>query len=502
VFVEDIATDPLWDDWRDLALGYGLRSCWSVPLISSGGTRVLGTFAIYNLVPSLPTFRDRRLLDLSTKLAVIAIERASERDRLAHQALHDPLTGLPNRTFFLDRLEMALAAPDPKVAVLFCDVDRFKVVNDSLGHDAGDQLLVTLAGRLRAASRVGDIVARLGGDEFTVLCEGVDDVGEAATMAARLATAVAAPFQLDGVDDAVVTASIGIALAEAGADAKQILANADAAMYGAKQAGRNQVVLFDAQMRHETLERLHLESDLRRAVQRDELVLHYQPEVALRDGTVHSWEALIRWQHPRRGLLLPHQFLPIAEQAGLLGPIGRWVLREACRQAARWRDASAPAPVVWVNVHAQQLLQPDLVEVIEAALGESGVAAELLCLEITESALMTDAEFALEQLNELRRIGIRLAIDDFGTGYSSLSYLRRFPVDFVKIDRTFVDGLGIDPEDSAIVAAIIAMARSLGHTVVAEGVETELQRSELLRLGCEMGQGFLFARPAAPSLVP
>jgi diguanylate cyclase (GGDEF)-like protein/PAS domain S-box-containing protein len=501
VFVEDIEQDPLWEDWRELALGFGLRSCWSVPLLATGGNRVLGTFAIYHGVPALPTFHDRRLLDLSTKLAVIAIERTSERERLAHQALHDPLTALPNRSLFLERLELALAGPDPHVAVLFCDVDRFKVVNDSLGHDAGDRLLVTLAERLRGASRVGDIVARLGGDEFTVLCEGISDVAEAEIMAARLADAVAEPFELEGVDDAVVTASIGIALAESGAEAKDVLANADAAMYRAKQAGRNRVVVFDEHMRQETLERLHLESDLRRAVAKGELVLHFQPEVDLRDGTTRAWEALVRWDHPYRGLLFPGQFLPIAEQAGLLPALGEWVLREACMQAARWLGASAPAPTVWVNVHAQQLAQPDLVEVVDAALGAAGIAPELLCLEITESALMSDAAVSLNALNELRRIGVRLAIDDFGTGYSSLSYLRRFPVDYIKIDRTFIDGLGVDPEDSAIVAAIIAMGDSLGRTVVAEGVETELQRTELLRLGCVVGQGYLFARPAPATAI-
>ena len=420
---------------------------------------------------------------------------------LAHQALHDPLTGLANRALLMDHLAVALGRArrrESTLALLFLDLDRFKVVNDSLGHRAGDELLVGVAERLSGLLRSGDVVARLGGDEFVLLLDDVRSADDAFEVAERILGAVRAPFTVDG-DEVFATASIGIALADDASTPDDLLRDADSAMYRAKALGRDRVELFDTRLRDEATARLQLETFLRRALELGELTVHYQPEVDLRTGEVVGAEALVRWHHPHSGLLDAAAFIEAAEETGLILDIGAWVLGEACRQAAAWRTHDATRlSTMRVNLSARQILQPDLLPVVVEALEATGLPSSALCLEITETALMSDAAASLEVLSSLRRLGVQLAIDDFGTGYSSLAHLKRFPVDVLKIDRSFVDGLGTDPDDTSIVTAIVGLGRALGLRIVAEGVETERQLTELRMLGCDAAQGYLFARPQPP----
>ncbi|MDX6697789.1 MAG: hypothetical protein QOE65_1186 [Solirubrobacteraceae bacterium] len=427
-----------------------------------------------------------------------AIERKRAEVELAHQALHDPLTGLPNRTLFLDRLAVALARVQRRrsaVAVLFLDLDRFKVINDSLGHEIGDRLLMDLAVRLQEVLRPGDTVARFGGDEFTILCEDVDGEHDAVLIAERSAEAVAAPFVL-GETEAFLTASVGIAMATGrGARPEELIRDADAAMYRAKELGKSRYELFDEDMRDRALERLQVENDLHRAIERGELCIHYQPMVELASETVVAVEALVRWEHPERGLLAPDQFIPLAEETGQIVALGDWVLREACAQHARWRRQGGGAPLLSVNLSARQLQQPGLVADVRDALADAGMHPGDLCLEITESVVVQERGSAIAALDALRGQGVRIAIDDFGTGYSSLRLLKDVPADLLKIDRSFVSGLGSDPQDRPIVQTVIGLAAALGLDAVAEGVETPEQLAELLATGCRYAQGFHFARP-------
>ena len=427
-------------------------------------------------------------------------ERLDYQTRLAHEVLHDRLTGLPNRALFVDRLTQSVARSarrDSLVAVLFVDIDRFKLVNDSLGHHAGDRLLLEVAARLQSVLRTGDTAARFGGDEFTLLCEEVEDETQAAAIAQRVLSVVSVPYVLDG-SPVHVTASVGIALA-AGDDAlpDDLLRDADAALHRAKDLGKARYALFDERLRAHAVARFETESALHQAIARGQLRVYYQPEVSLRTGAIIGAEALVRWLHPVNGVVTPDEFVPLAEESGLIGQIGQWVLREACWQAARWRAVRPGGEpfTVWVNLSPRQLANDDLVGVVEAALHETGVDPKQVGLEVTESALLGDTDAATEVLRALRALGVRVVIDDFGTGYSSLAYLRRLPVDGVKIDKSFVAGLGSSPEDSAIVRAVLGMAGALGLTTIAEGVESRRQLDELLRLGCDYAQGFYFARP-------
>jgi len=423
-------------------------------------------------------------------------ERRARGELIAHQAIHDPLTGLPNRVLFVDRLRRALgdASTDQHVAVLFLDLDHFKVVNDSLGHPAGDRLLVALGDRLRAAIRPDDTVARFGGDEFTVLCTGVPDENVAHELAYRISNAVSQPITL-AEGEVFVTASIGIALSGGEMETPEtLLRNADAAMYLAKEQGRARAALFQSDAHDEAVRHLRTGNELHRALERGELRLHYQPIISLEAGMITGFEALLRWEHPERGLVQPDDFVGLAEETGLVVPIGSWALEEACRQAVQWRDAGGDLSIS-VNLSPRQLAEPSLVDDVARVLHTTGIDPGALWLEITESTLMHDAEGAVRTLGSLRSIGVHLAVDDFGTGYSSMSYLKRFPVQALKVDRTFVNGLGRDPEDTAICTAVISLAHSLGLRAVAEGVETAEQLAELRTLGCELAQGYLFGRP-------
>jgi diguanylate cyclase (GGDEF)-like protein/PAS domain S-box-containing protein len=422
-------------------------------------------------------------------------ERKQIEEDLAHQVLHDPLTGLANRALLTDRLVHGLAGSRrrrSRVGVMFLDVDQFKSVNDSLGHGSGDALLRQVARRISEAIRPGDTVARVGGDEFVVVCDDVTALG-AEAIALRVLEALAQVFVVDA-QDVTVTACIGIAIADEDSTSETLLRDSGAAMFRAKVTGHGRIAHFDDAVRAHTAQRSATAVSLRHAIDRDELTVHYQPIVDLTTGIMVSAEALLRWNHPERGLVSPEEFIPIAEETGLIVPIGAWVLEQACAQLAEWQDTQITMSVA-VNLSVRQVGAPDIVSLVRDVLRRTGARPESLCLELTESVLMDDVESAKWTLESLKGLGVRLAIDDFGTGYSSLSYLKRFPVDAVKVDRAFVDGLGADPHDSALVAAIVAMASALNLEVTAEGVETNNQLESLMLLGCRRAQGFYLARP-------
>ncbi len=445
------------------------------------------------------------LLDEPTVRGIVLNTRdVSERKRLeqqlVHQAFHDPLTGLANRALFRDRVSHALTLArrhGHALTVLFLDLDDFKKVNDSLGHEVGDRLLIAAAERFRSCTRVTDTVARFGGDEFAILLEerGAKDAG---TLVERLGEAMEPPFLLGG-NEVHVHASIGIANASGADTADDLLRNADAAMYAAKRAGKGRAEVYRSDMHAAVHERIELETALALAIEQNELVLHYQPIVCLRTGRPRAIEALVRWNHPRHGCLLPGHFVPLAEETGLILRLGEWVMNEACRQLADWRDVFPGLDLsVAVNVSGRQFLDPQIVSVVRDALEAARLSPATLTLEITESVLMQQTESILERLEDLRRIGVRLAIDDFGTGYSSLGYLRRFPLDMLKIAKPFVDDVSAGVERAALARAVVGLGETLGLRTVAEGVEQAEQRAALTLLGCELGQGHLFAAPMPP----
>ena len=426
-------------------------------------------------------------------------ERKAFELRLQHEATHDPLTGLPNRTLLLDRLTVALARSVRRggsVAALFCDLDHFKVVNDSLGHGQGDRVIVEVARRLQAQLRPEDTVSRFGGDEFVIVCEDVEHPDEVLAIASRVHSAFERPFDLEGTD-VHIGVSIGIALSNGGSDSEALIRDADAAMYRAKSRGRNRSQFFEPYIWHQAVDRFDLENALRQALARDELLLHYQPVFDLRSGAAVGVEALVRWQHPERGLLLPGEFIRLAEETGLVVPIGSWVINQACRQMRTWRHEASPLADLWVavNISGRQLEHAEFVGQLAAVTARGDFDPARFHLEITESVLMDDVEYSELTLTRLKALGVKLAVDDFGTGYSSLSYLRRFPVDSLKVDRSFVDGLGTEPGDSTIVAAVVNLAQTLGLVSIAEGVENVRQRDELEELGCDLAQGFHLAEP-------
>jgi diguanylate cyclase (GGDEF)-like protein/PAS domain S-box-containing protein len=495
-WISDVATDDNFPR-RAAALDSGLAAAFAFPvMVGADVTAVLEFFTSEPLEP------DETLCEvmgqIGTQLGRV-MEREIAQERLTHHALHDPLTGLPNRTLLFDRLEVALAQRSRGgVAVVFVDLDHFKLVNDSLGHDAGDNLLCAAATRLRALLRPGDTVARFGGDEFVLLAESVLDGRDAEGLAERISGALAEPFDLSG-QEVFVTASIGIAVSgDPECDAQSLLRDADAAMYRAKADGRARHEVFDSVMRAGAVRRLAIVNDLHRALERDQFVLHFQPQIDLVTNTLVGVEALVRWVHPDRGLVPPLEFIPVAEDTGLINDLGRWVLRAACEQGRQWLDQFPDNPrfVMSVNLSGRQLNSTRVVDEVAAALRDFDFPPELLVLEITETVLMNDTAATIRILGALKDLGVRLAIDDFGTGYSSLTYLQRFPIDILKIDKSFIDGLGgADVEESAVARTIVALAKSLRLETVAEGVERSEHVRELQTLKCDIAQGYFFARP-------
>lgn len=428
----------------------------------------------------------------------VALSAAAREGQLYQQARTDALTELPNRFYFLDRLKQDIVQAQReggKLAVLFVDLDRFKSINDSFGHSAGDQLLREASARLRQCVREGDTVARLGGDEFTILINPLKSTKTASAVAEHMLAALSNPFFIENLET-VVTASIGIAVYPSdGANAEELMRNADTAMYRAKDSGRGTYVFFEEAMNAEVVQRSTLERELRHAISQREFVLHFQPQVDPRTGTVRGAEALLRWRHPERGMVGPNTFIVVAEETGLIAPIGHIVLVEACAQLSAWRAQGLDLEYIAVNVSSRQFRQPNFVETVEAALQKYAVPAECLELEITESLLLNDADAVVAMLNQLKSLGVRISIDDFGTGYSSMAYLERLPFDALKIDISFIRKIREDGEGGTIAATILAMAHSLGKSVVAEGVETQAQLDFLRKLDCELVQGYLYSRP-------
>jgi diguanylate cyclase (GGDEF)-like protein len=477
--------------------GRGIRSTAGAAI--RGRTGAFGAIAVHSPAVGAFSAEDGQWLASMADLLASALDREESEARMRHQSLHDSLTGLPNRSLFYDRIEHAFARAqrsDARVAVFLLDVDQFKTINDSLGHEAGDDLLVALSGRLQHVVRGSDTVARLGGDEFVVLCE-VESESEAFAVAERIADAWERPIPVAAGGEIFVSASIGITTSARPQSAETMLREADAAMYRAKDGGRGRYELFDEEMRQHAFVRLRTESDLRRAVEREQFRVHYQP---IFDVAVHRLlgvEALVRWDRPGNGIVGPGEFIELTEETGLIAPLGRWVLEQATAQVAEWRERFPHAADlgVTVNVSGRQLARPEFLGEVETALERSGLEPGTLGLEITESVLLKDASLPRSTLEAVRALGVRVLLDDFGTGYSSLSRLKGIPVDAIKVDRSFVDGLGAEEDDTAIVSAIVDIADSLGLGTIAEGVETPDQLEALLGLGCQGAQGYLFAKP-------
>jgi diguanylate cyclase (GGDEF)-like protein len=495
-----LVVEESYADWESGLHAYrerGLQAAMSAPVHENG--QPVGSLTVASFRPGRHYSQtEQDVLSAFAEHASLALTDARNFEDAMHQAFHDSLTGLPNRALFLDRLELAHARAHRSgspIAVLFMDLDSFKNVNDSLGHAAGDELLVLVAGRLRRWLRPSDTAARFGGDEFAILLEDLDTTGAAELVAQRVLDSLREPFAIQG-QEVLVGASIGIASsAHPGSD--DLLRNADLAMYRAKGLGKGRFQMFEPGMHVAVLERLELEVDLQRALERDEMYVHYQPIIELATARIVGLEALARWRHPVRGMIQPNDFIPLAEETGQIHRLGEWVLAQAVRDAQRWNaGVRADDPVrVGVNLSARQLQEPTLVGQIAALLADSGLAAEQLVLEITETVLMQDLEGTVGKLRDLKRLGVALSVDDFGTGYSSLQYLRRFPLDSLKIAKSFVDGVGGPSQDAAVARAIIELGTSFQLRVVAEGIERQDQHARLMELGCTHGQGFLYSRP-------
>ena len=495
VIVLDIMADPLWEDYKGLASSFSLRSCWSTPITSHDGT-VLGTFAMYSAEVRQPTPGERALIETATRIAGIAIERHRSEQQLVHMAHHDALTRLPNRALCLDRLQAALTAPigqAHRVALLYIDLDGFKQINDKLGHCVGDAFLRRIGERLRAVVPSEHTVSRLGGDEFAVILKSDDIHQESASLAAKIVAALSLPIVIE-THRVVAGATVGIAIASSDTDDPDVLMrNADFALYQAKAEQRGSVRFFEPAMSVLAQQRQTLESDLHRALAKGEFELYYQPQIELASNEICGFEALLRWNHPTRGAVEPIDFVGVAEEIGLIVPIGEWVLRQACMQAAQWPGSIKVA----VNLSPVQFRHSGLLQTVVSALSFSSLSPRKLELEITESVILIDSEANLALLHQIRTHGVQVSLDDFGTGCSSLSYLRSFPFTKIKIDRSFVRDLDINPGCLAIVRAVARLASDLGMKTIAEGIETREQLDRLRVEGCDEGQGFLFSRPVS-----
>lgn len=505
VEVTDIASDPLWADFRELALPHGLAACWSTPILL-GTDQVVATFALYYREPRGAAPFHRRMVQACAQLCQIAFMHDRHQREIERLAYFDGVTGLPNRTLLADRarqaLLLALRSESP-AALLLLDIDRFKTVNDSLGHAVGDQVLKHISKRLSGALRDSDTLARLGGDEFVALLPGCT-VEDAMHVADKLRAVLEAPIPLDGSHARVqMTASIGVCgFPKDGQDLDQLLKNADIAMYEAKRAGRDCARFFLRAMNQALDERLEIEAALRHALSQGLLQLHFQPKIRLSDRRLVGVEALLRWHDAERGWVPPDRFIPVAEESGLINALDAWVLEQSCAQLARWRTQGVDVPGLSVNVSPQRFHQDDVAVHARALLARHGLAASDLTLEVTERLMLDDTSRPRVQLQQLHEMGVGVSVDDFGTGYSSLSYLKRLPVTELKLDKSFVRDLEQDADDRALSSAVIGIGRSLGLTVVAEGVETAGQRDLLLTMGCDAAQGWLFGRPMAPEALP
>ncbi len=504
VVVADMLSDPLFADFREMVATHGYRSCWSVPIVSPA-KNPLGVFTLYHETPQITTDQQLHIGEAACHIAGIAIERKLSEERIRFMANHDALTGLPNRALLQDRLEQALRyaqRADHWVTVAFIDLDNFKIINDTLGHTAGDELLTNVANRMVSCLRSVDTVVRLGGDEFVVLL--VDQQKSADSISATIAkirSAISAPLEIGG-QTLRVSSSVGLAnYPNDGKDADTLLANADAAMYRAKELGRDNFQFYTPELNVKVRGELLLQEALRGAVERREFVLLYQPQVDMITGNVFAVEALIRWNHPTQGQLSPNHFIPIADQTGLIVPIGDWVLIEACRQNKAWQDSGLPPIKVCVNVSARQFAEKNFVGRVTNALDKSGLEARYLELELTESLIMRDVGQAIATMNSLQRLGVQIAIDDFGTGYSSLSALKTFPVARLKIDRSFIKGLPANVDDRAVTTAVISLGKKLNLRIVAEGVENDEQIAFLRKNKCDELQGFRFSKPIPADMI-
>lgn len=500
IIVNDIASDPLWSDFRQLAAVHGLRACWSKPILAQQNN-ILGTFAVYYTEPRTPDTREVELVDMATQLAEIAIERHHNEDRIRYLAHHDALTGLPNRSLLEDRIKQAILYAqryDRHATVVFIDLDNFKLINDSLGHTAGDELLKTVAHRMTESVRKTDTVVRLGGDEFVIILFDQSKNADAVIQTLqKLLDAVGKPIHVNQ-QELQVTCSMGLATYPVdGSDTETLLMNADAAMYRAKAIGRNNYQFYAAEMNTEVHEKFAMQEGLRTALIRNQFFLAYQPQVDLPTGRIFGVEALIRWQHPERGLIPPAQFISVAEESGLIAPIGDWVLNTACRQNKAWQDAGFSPIVMAVNVSARQFKDGYIVKKVAQALEETGLEARYLELELTESLIMQNVSQAISTMQQLQTMGVQLSIDDFGTGYSSLSSLKSFPITRLKVDRSFVQNLPNDSDDAVIAAAVISLGHELGLKVLAEGVENEEQLAFLRNNNCDEMQGYYFSKPVS-----
>ena len=499
IVVKDVICDPIWADHRDLLRSMEIWSCWLVPILSHSGM-LLGAFAMYSRYARRPAPCETAIFKSTARIAGIAIERQQAEDRIQFLAHHDVLTGLPNRAVLNDRLSQAILNAQRNarsVTVAFLDLDNFKMVNDSLGHTAGDELLKTIARRIAGCLRASDTVVRLGGDEFVILLpdQPADARAGNTIFHKKLEAAIGEKVTHGGVDFQV-TCSTGIASFPAdGFDADTLLKHADSAMYAAKNKGRDNVQFYTSQMSAEVDGKLSLHDELRKAVARGEFHLLYQPQVDMRTGRIFALEALVRWDHPARGIVAPSTFIPVAEETGLIVAIGDWVLRTACRQNKAWQDAGLPPVTVCVNVSARQFREKTWVGSVVATLQDSGLKPEYLELEITESMILHNDSVAIAKMQELGDLGVRFAIDDFGTGYSNLGALQSYPVSRLKIDRSFVGKLPGDENDIAIARAVISLGQQMNMRVIAEGVETEQQLALLKANNCDEMQGYLFSRP-------
>ena len=499
VLAEDIDIDPRWQPYKAMPLQAGLRACWSTPIKAKDG-RVIGTFAFYFRECRAPSRWHQRIVDACVHLSALAIERKEARAQIARLAYHDMLTGLPNRAHLRQLINQAIAdCPAGKqLALVFVDLDHFKDINDTLGHSAGDELLVELTQRLRGQIRPRDLLGRLGGDEFVIVLPDCDADG-ASRIASHVTEALASsPLRL-GSRQVPISASMGISIyPDNASDIDTLMQQADAAMYQAKQAGRSTHRFFSADMNRLAEQRLIYSAALRHAISTDALRLHYQPQTRAADGTIYGAEALARWHDPVLGDVPPMKFIPLAEECGLIEQIGLWSLREACRQLAAWRRAGLDVPCVSVNLSPLNFQNAGLAEMVAETIAANGLPPEALMLEITEGVLMNERSVAIETMNAIRRLGVGLSLDDFGTGYSSLSRLAHLPIRELKIDRSFMRDIEHDASALAVATAVIRVGQSLKMTVVAEGVETDAQRDALKALGCDVFQGYLFAPALAP----